>query len=477
MFMGSIPTPVQQILGDIVKNWQTSDIYIGCSGNFTIERVLTNITRLPDGQATANLHSNDVTIYSCLLGNYFSGQPLNAKFNENYTGEMSFVKNYMKDGASIITVALLLSKMAVYLTSKPNEYYKKMIDEHIRQWETMFHKTYEKISNIQPFLKSFFAGDVCEMVDNTPQEAAFICYPPFYSGDYEKMFKAIEGIIDWQPPQYDMIDKDKILAMFQKLTNRRFFMFGTNDELPEFREYLSGIAQTTNRGVPLYIYSKTQNRRIILPNQKIAPLLVERISENEDISDKIQLIKLKSENFQALRSQYMNPHIKPGAETASYGVTVDNKLIGVFAFSASPTLSNWETHIQTPTMYLLSDFPIAPSKYKRLSKLVLYAALSKESQLLAENLTRKRVCSLVTTAFSKNPVSMKYRGLFKLLNKSKLDGTRLLDGQASSTNMSEIYYNSGYKLNYGQKMGEWTLAEGLAEWKLKHAKTEGRAET
>ena len=41
---------------------------------------------------------------------------------------------------------------------------------------------------------------------------------------------------------------------------------------------------------------------------------------------------------------------------------------------------NWDKHIETPTMYLLSDFPVAPVDYKHLAKLVLYAALSKESK-------------------------------------------------------------------------------------------------
>jgi hypothetical protein len=122
-------------------------------------------------------------------------------------------------------------------------------------------------------------------------------------------------------------------------------------------------------------------------------------------------------------------------------------------------------------MYLLSDFPIAPTKYKRLAKLVLYAALSKESKMLAERLTNKRMKSLVTTAFSKNPVSMKYRGLFKLLNKKHLEGC-----DEGETDMSKLYYNQGYQLNYGTAMGEWTLAEGLALWKQKHSQTEGREE-
>lgn len=419
----------------------------------------------------ARLHGNDVTIYSCLLGNYFAGIPLEAKFNEKYEGSMAFVKDYMKTDLDIVTVALLLSKMSVYLGSKPNPHYLRMIDAYKAQWADLFARTKAKVEKAGMFLDSFYSGDVVGWVDEVPRDQGFICYPPFYSGDYEKMFKVIEEIIAWTPPSYDMIDKDKIFKMFRQLTEREYFMFGTNDKLEEFSEYLIGISQTTNRGVPLYVYSKAQKSRIVMPSQQVASLFVERLGKDEDIGDEIKIIELKSENFRALRSQYMNPYIKPGSETSSYGVLVDNKLIGVYAFSASPTLSNWDKHIETPTIYLLSDFPIAPTKYKRLAKLVLYAALSKESKLLAERIANHRIRSLVTTAFSKNPVSMKYRGLFHLLNKKKLSGV-----EKGETDMSKIYYNQGYQLNYGATMGEWSLKEGLALWKRKHSQTDGKEE-
>lgn len=464
MFHGSLPDSVQRIMGDCVRNWKCTDIYVGCSGNFTIERMLKNVTN-------ARLHGNDVTIYSCLLGNYFAGIPLEAKFNEKYEGSMAFVKDYMKTDLDIVTVALLLSKMSVYLGSKPNPHYLRMIDAYKAQWADLFARTKAKVEKAGMFLDSFYSGDVVGWVDEVPRDQGFICYPPFYSGDYEKMFKVIEEIIAWTPPSYDMIDKDKIFKMFRQLTEREYFMFGTNDKLEEFSEYLIGISQTTNRGVPLYVYSKAQKSRIVMPSQQVASLFVERLGKDEDIGDEIKIIELKSENFRALRSQYMNPYIKPGSETSSYGVLVDNKLIGVYAFSASPTLSNWDKHIETPTIYLLSDFPIAPTKYKRLAKLVLYAALSKESKLLAERIANHRIRSLVTTAFSRNPVSMKYRGLFHLLNKKKLSGV-----EKGETDMSKIYYNQGYQLNYGATMGEWSLKEGLALWKRKHSQTDGKEE-
>lgn len=465
MFQGSLPGTVQQILGSIVKEWDVKDIYVVCSGNFTIERML-------QGCTTARLHSNNVTVYSCLLGRYFSGQPLDVKIREDYDGPMRFVEKYMTDDAGTISVMLLLSAMGPYLSSKPNPYYDKMIRAYIQQFDELHASTKAKMEKIEPFLASLYEGDGYKLVDEIPEDAGVISYPPFFLGGYEKMFHAIEEIFDWEPPEYELMSKDRIHDIFEKLLGRKYFMFGTDDYLPEFKEYLTGLSKTTNRGVPLYIYSSATKSRITLPSQVVQSPLIPRLGLNEDIGDNIELIRLKSEHFRALRSRYMNVHISPGSESAAFGVLVDKKLVGVFAFSASPALSNWDKHIETPTIYLLSDFPVAPSKYKRLSKLVVYAALSKESKALAESLTNKRVYSLVTTAFAKNPVSMKYRGLLHLLNKSRLE-----DIEYGETDMSKIYYNNGYKLNYGAPMGEWNLQQGLAMWKKKYSTTEGRVES
>lgn len=164
----------------------------------------------------------------------------------------------------------------------------------------------------------------------------------------------------------------------------------------------------------------------------------------------------------------MNINIRPGSATLAIGVVVDGYLIGVYAFSAAPSVAQWDKHIETPTVYLLSDFPVEPTDYKHLAKLVLYAALSKESKRIAERITKKRAASLVTTAFSKNPESMKYRGLFKVLNRKHNDSLQKADW-AKDIDPANAYYLQPYEINYGAPMGQWTLKEGLALWKKKHS--------
>ncbi len=451
-----MPTAVIQIIGTTVAKWDVKDVYVGCSGNFTIERSLQNIPGIA-------LHSNDVTIYACALGNYFSGQPLGITFNDEYHGPMEFIREYLKDDASIVTMILLLSQIVTYLNAKPNPYYLRMIDAYKQQWGNLFAETYGKIEKIDPFVKSFYAGDVADYIDNVPFDAGILCYPTVKKVDNEKVYGHIEKILSWTPPQLRIMDQDGIGELMRKAVEHDYFIYGTDHEVHEYDEYLAGMAMPSNRGVPIYIYSKCKERRIALPHQNAKAPELERLGINENIGNDIKIVKLLSEQFNALRSEYLNPFIKPGSESGAYGVVIDGKLIGVFAFSASPTMASWDKHIDTPTIYMMSDFPVAPTKYKRLSKLVVIASLSDEAKLIAQGLMNKRCKSLVTTAFSQNPVSMKYRGLLNQLTKKKLPTV-----EAGETDISALHYSGGYQLNYGAAIGKWSLKDGLALWKKKY---------
>ncbi len=85
------------------------------------------------------------------------------------------------------------------------------------------------------------------------------------------------------------------------------------------------------------------------------------------------------------------------------------------------------------------------SRSGRLSKLVLYAVLSREGQLFIQQVLNRRIRTLLTTAFSEHPQSMKYRGLFKLVSRKPQE-----DGR--------------FQLNYEAPTGQWTLREGFETW-------------
>ena len=470
MFYGSIPSEVQSIMGKIVNKWNVTDIYIGCSGNFTVEKLISPLNKF-------SLHSNDVTLYSRCLGEFYSGKPVELTLSSEGKEKFPWLEKYLQSDSDKIASIMLATRLVSY-DGKDNAYYLKMLNEYIKQWSILHTKTKQKVEKNELCIKSYYNGDVINFIDDMPLEMGFISYPPFENAGkaFVKDFAKLEQIFCFTPPEYDFFNRNSLLAFYERITQKKFWLFGTNIKLEDerFKKFLCGKSKTTNRGIPIYVYSNTDILQIVTPNQKTVNLNIQRLMPGEEVGENLSLWELSNEAFQTLRSIYMNINIRPGQATLAVGVMADKKLIGVYAFSSSPTLANWGKHIETPTLYLLSDFPVAPTDYDRLAKLVLIAALSKESKLLAERLTRKRVRSLVTTAFSKNPTSMKYRGLFKLLTRK--ENNALSEKWGTEIDPANKYYNQPYEINYGATIGQWTLQEGLALWKKKHSQKSDRKE-
>ncbi|KAB2328946.1 hypothetical protein F7731_23625 [Cytobacillus depressus] len=453
MFVGSIPADMQKILKELVSKWDCEDIYIGTSGNFTIERSI--------GDLGFGLHSNDVTLYSSVIGSYLAGDMIPFEFNEEFNESYGWLKNYINDPADRVATILLGTRLMETVGKEHKPYYARMAQAYKDQWPVIHAKTKEKVEKLQVRLKSYSASDVFTWVDDIPEDQGVICYPPFFgeTADYEKYFAHLEELFLWKPPEYEFIYGDRLIEFFRKITSKKNWVFGTKEKLEEFEPYLKGMTKTTNRGVPIYVYTNGNTRRLVMPKQKTEPIMNPHIKPDQDLGEKLTIAPLTASQFFHIRSQYMNHNIKPGSPSLAFAVLVDGIIIGSFALMKAQTLTSFDTYIQTPNVYLLSDFPVANSKYKKLAKLVLYAALSKEVKLICERLERKRIYSLLTTAFTNRPVSMKYRGLFELL-------TRKENNKPNSS-------GEKFQLNYGALMGNWSLQEGYEIWKKKHGKDVG----
>lgn len=465
MFFGSVPSEAQAIMNKIVKTWDCSDIYVGTSGNFTIERFIGPLGKF-------RLHSNDVSLYSKCLGEFLNGKEVQLELSDQGKEAIPFVEDYMDSSIDRLATLMLCTRIVQFLGKEDHPYYSMMLAENIKQFPEMHRKTVEKLSQNQISIESYYEGDAYDFAVNAPEDMGFVTFPPFKNAGhaYEKDFAKIESLFIHEQPEYECFDEDRLKDYFRQIMKKRYWCFGTNIKFEDddFVANLKGMTKTTNRGIPIYIYGNTGRPQIVTPYQSTINVKIPKFAAGMELNGDIKLNILSNDAFQTLRSQYMNINIRPGSATLAIGVTVGGYLIGVYAFSAGPTLASWDKHIETPTIYLLSDFPVEPVDYKHLSKLVLYAALSKESKQIAERIVRHRVYSLVTTAFSKNPESMKYRGLFKVLNRKHNDSLEKADW-AKDIDPSNAYYMQPYEINYGAPMGQWTLNEGYEIWKKKHA--------
>lgn len=449
MFQGTLPANAMKAVGNIIKDWDCERIVVGCSGNFTIERAISNFDNVKA------ITSNDVTIYSGYLGKYFAGEELEELVvKDEYEGHCQWFRDYMNTPLEKIATLILASDVVAYDSDKLL-YYKRMRDAYEEQWPELHKVMCEKIEKMKLKVDSFYYGDVMELIDSLDDTTGFVSFPPFFKGGYEKMWQGLEKVFTYEPPDYVEFDpKVHIEEFCRKAKGSANFAICTEREVEELKEFYSGMV-LTSKGKPIYIYSKSNRKIFIKPTSKSSVLKLERIGKDDSINN-VEIKQLTHEQFDEIRAVYLSKKVtRLARETAAYGLFTDNKLFGVFAFSSSMTLVNsFQNMIEGPTIYLMTDFAVSPTKEKHLSKLVLMCALSKEAKLLAEGIMYKRVRSVCTNAFSKNPVSMKYRGLFEQLGRKEVDKDK--DGNVTK-----------YNLTYGAMMGKWTLQEAFDKWKQK----------
>ncbi|MEU9887987.1 hypothetical protein [Sphaerisporangium sp. NPDC051011] len=444
MFHGSIPAPLRSIIYEHAGTWPGEHIYVGCSGNFTIERVLH--ARFGDTRA---VHGNDVQAYSSALGWWLAGQPVPFTLREDHQEVLGWLRPYLDDPTDLLATLMLGTRFLQWV-GKTGPYYQRMLAATEEQWPRLHEKTATKLRNLTVRLGSYFAGDVRDyLATEVPANAPVVMFPPFYGGDYEAQFAPIDAAFDWPAPSFNELDEDGKEQIIAQVRDRPNWMLGLHIERPELRPQLAGVVQTANRGLPIWVYAAAGPRRIVRPRQAVAPIPMPKIGPQDELGEKMTLHILTGPQFAGIRSQFMSKTIKPGTPLIACGVAVDGQLIGAFAYLPPK--------FDPACAYLMSDFPVAWTRYRRLAKLIVMAASTTEAQLLVQRSLSRRITAWSTTAFTDNPNSAKYgRGI---------PGVTL---QKRSQPAADGIHR--YQLQYGGPLGAYTLDEALTLWKRKHGK-------
>lgn len=437
-FIGSIPNPLRSIVSEAVKSWPKEDVYVACSGNFTIERTLLSV------DPTIRIHSEDVSIYTTAVGRWLTDAPVELTLTEEYREIVPWLEPYLDGATSTVAALMLATRFAADLGSD-HPWRRRNVEGHVRQFEAMHAKTVAKLDESRFRLASYDCQDVRDWLDTTvPEDATVLSFPPFDTGGYEKLYERLDAMFDWPRPTYEILDEDGVEAVVQKIADRPRYLMGVLQEREDLAEHLVSYVKPTPGGRPFYVYAKSDTKvRYVVPNVKPAPVTIPRLTRGEEIGDTMTLHRLTDAEFHAVRSKYLNPAIKTtmGNLKVPTAVLVDGKMVGVFCFGL------WQPG-SADRILLTTDFAVAPHDYPKLSKLVVMAALSTEAQLTVEQMFTRRCREIQTAVYSNSPVSMKYRGLMDLAAREEREGEPFK-----------------FKLSYEAEAGRWSLADALDEWK------------
>jgi hypothetical protein len=442
MYEGTVPAALRSIVAEHARLWpEGSDVYVGSSGTLLVERTLAGSV----GARGLRLHSNDVTAAGCAVGWYFAGQPVPFTLREDAEEELGWLREYLDGPTATLATLMLGAKWLPWLT-KPGAYHQRMVAGYRAQWPRLHAATVRKLQAATLRLESFTAGDVRQFLADAPPGCPVASFPPFWGGGGDTQSAGLEDYFTWPAPTQEPLDEDGGAELIDLICDRPYWILGLNEELPALEPYRVGYVRSTPRAQPWFVFAHPGVARYVGPDQKTAPVLMPRLGEHDQLGPDLRLHPLTSPQFNSLRSAYLGKGIAPGEPLFGCGVSSGGRIIGAFGYLWTPRYGL--------DAYLMSDFAVAPTRYRRLSKLIVMAAISQEAQLLMQRAVSRRVTGWVTTAFSHNPSAPKYArgvpGVVLFARKPCEDGVH------------------PWQLQYGGPLGQWTLPEALARWSARH---------
>jgi len=397
-FVGAINAETRKWLGNNGPAFEGRQVWVGCSGNFTVEQVLSRYA------PKARIRGNDVSLYSSALGAYLAGQAFRLEVREE---KFSWLNPYLGDVEAKAAAVMVLFEVLKY--EKADNLFKQRHWAHYLNNFRSFHQATvsrlrERKKEVR--LEAYTTRDIFDLLDEMPKDAVAIAFLPTYAGGYERMFRRLEDIFDWDRPSYGLIDAERKAAILTKMTQRHY-LFLDDKVWPDLPQV---AAVRKARMKPVYVYSNLSALRLgVLKQQRHAEFVpFARLGEADEIKPDSNLTLTPTTN--RVVNYYRDLYLSKGVGIPADGevplvAAVDGKVFGFLIYSRMQGGGD---------VYLLADFVVNSCRYRRLAKLLLLATQTREVRRLLEEKFLLELPKCRTMVFTDKPVSMKYRGIYKL---------------------------------------------------------------
>lgn len=424
-FIGSINDKLRKFFHTHSRVLDGRDCYIGCSGNFTIEQIISR--RCP----SARLFSNDISLYSSALGHYLIDRPFQM---EVVNDELLFVREYIARGQAEGVAILSLMLSMFKFEKRNNDFSNRMWETYLLNFEKLLEETTSKIKAAAEHIR-ITDYTMIDVHDYYPRpDGVSIGFLPTYVGGYEKLFKRLDESITWQSPSYGMLTTERREESIEWMTQGDYILYDDQER------QLPCVARVDLPGKrTVFIYSNLEFGKGIFRkkiNETVKPYNLLMPEEEIPVRAKISLQETDLPTINHYRNLYLSKKIKPGSGGPCYLVFAGGKLFGFLIFQIYSVKGG-----DPGDIYLLSDFVVPSTRYNRLAKLLLMVSKCREVKKTLDEKSIRNYQAILTTAFTDKPVSMKYRGLYELAKRGKTgEGKPFLNyrGEFNETTFEEV---------------------------------------
>lgn len=444
-FVGAVAAPVRQVLAGYASSIRLPVLVCG-AGNFTVPSVLRS------GGYRGAIRACDVSLYTSALGAFLTGSSLEVRERPECPEHL---RGLLRPGSALdlaASVALLLDLREVWRMRNP--YQERVVLQYRERWEGLLADTRARLERFRAHVGplEYEPRDGFAFLEAHGPEHAVFAFPPTYKRGYEKLEALFAQILEWSPPEYrEMTDGSR--ELYELVARFDSYFVVLEKDLPEAREILGEPVAVLprGRGSRTYILARNAPRRIVIRktarSQSVGP--IRPADKPVTGTERVELAVLSLAQTIRLNELFLAPRIDyfTGGVGLSLAFALDGEIFGKCDFC--PSSHQWKLPQAGPMIYLMSDLAVS-SRVPRLSKLVLFCLLSREVKQLVDGRWMEDFRWVITTAFARGPVSMKYRGVFELHTRKKQDGC--------------------FALNYYASIGARGLEEAFRAWAKKHNK-------
>lgn len=416
-FVGSVPHEARAVIADALKQYSGDgaakpEIYVGCSGNYAIDKIA--------AARGFTVHSNDVSLYSSLIGFIATGHELwKPKLTHPIIGPA--VAAYGDTARESLAKVMFAMACGDYVDQK-NDYERMMFERYMQKARDFMDATLEKFEKTDMFgfsVADYFYGDFRESMERAKDGDIVITYPPTYKSGYEKLYAFVDQAFEYPHAEYGLFEPDKAADCFADFLDRKQAMIFTDQRHPSLEGRLSGAIELGGGKREVYMYSslKKRGRPVFIgdlggaedaPRTALLPFAY--APRREDIPT-IRVVP--SNDVLHYKRLFMSARVNYSkGEDLCLEFGLNGKAFGWASFS---TMLGTR---QKGTIFEVSDF-VMNSGIKHLSKLLIRLLLSVDAQ---RRITRRFFTDyrgIQTSVYTAKPVSMKYRGVFDLLERDE----------------------------------------------------------
>lgn len=424
MFTGTTPPEVKLLLQDLMRGVKGKDVFIGCSGNYTTDKIMSAMGY--------TVHSNDVSLYSKLIADLLLDTSTEV---ECINPELKNVFDTWEETKYKKLVQVMFALKVAQFHQRKNDYQEEMFNAFIEQSKIYYDNTIKKLEKgaLDFSIQSFYYGDFLDFLKMKRGKGVGISFPPTSKGGYEKLFSYVEESFKYEHAPYNIFDPKEGGAVFKELLDNDENIIYSARYFNILEGYLVGKIRLGSNKNPLFAYSslQTNNHYYIERDKCVKPSHIHILPvDYQFTTDTVITVRPCAVNdVNYYKAFYMANKVNY-TTGGDFGLVfmADGMAFGFTSFSKQlSTLSQ---------IFMQSDF-VVNSETQRLSKLLIMLVKSHDVRRLIARKMYNYYDGVKTTVYTTSPVSMKYRGVFNLERRD--EGKLIYSSIFTEKSLNELY--------------------------------------